>query len=97
MRWSRSYWPKEWQGVRHAQVFTGGTSPDGVNAKVLWAFFDRDAFDRAGGELVIEGENLSGDGQFRETFSAISYEGQEGARRTRRASTCPSRAAGGCG
>ena len=38
-----------------------------------------DVFDRAGGELVIEGENLDRRGRFRETFSAISYAGQEGA------------------
>jgi hypothetical protein len=73
------YWPEEWQGVRRARVFTGGVAPAGYSAKVLWAFLEPDVFDRAGGELVIEGESRSGRGRFRETFSAISYAGQEGA------------------
>jgi hypothetical protein len=73
------YWPEEWQDVERARVFTGGVAPAGYSAKVLWAFLDKDVFDRAGGELVIEGENLDGPGRFRETFSAIGYEGQDGA------------------
>jgi hypothetical protein len=73
------YWPKEWRDVRRARVFTGDVGPDGQSAKILWAFLEPEAFDRAGGELVIEGENLDGPGKFRETFSAISYAGQEGA------------------
>jgi hypothetical protein len=35
--------------------------------------------DRAGDELVIEGRNLDRRGEWRETFGAISYEGQDGA------------------
>jgi hypothetical protein len=73
------YWPPEWQGVRGARVFTGGVAPAGYSAKVLWAFLSPSARDRAGPELVIEAENLDGPGRWRETFSAISYEGQEGA------------------
>jgi hypothetical protein len=73
------YWPPEWQGVRGARVFTGGAAPAGYSAKVLWAFLSPSARDRAGPELVIEAENLDGPGRWRETFSAIGYEGQEGA------------------
>jgi hypothetical protein len=73
------YWPEQWDDVGRAQVFTGGTSPAGVNAKVLWAFLDPSARDRAGGRLVIDARRLDGPGRWRESFSAISYEGQEGA------------------
>jgi hypothetical protein len=73
------YWPPEWQGVRRARVFTGGVAPAGYSAKVLWAFLSPSVGDRAGSELVIEAENLDGPGRWRDTFSAISYEGQEGA------------------
>jgi hypothetical protein len=66
------YWPKEWQSVRRARVFTGGVGPSGQSAKILWAFLEPNVFDRAGGELVIEGKNLDREGTFRETFSAIS-------------------------
>ena len=65
--------------MRRARVFTGDVGPSGQSAKILWAFLEPDVYDRAGGELIIEGENLDGPGTFRETFSAISYEGQEGA------------------
>jgi hypothetical protein len=73
------YWPPEWQGVRRARVFTGGVAPAGYSAKVLWAFLAPAVRDKAGPELVIEAENLDGRGRWRDTFSAISYEGQEGA------------------
>jgi hypothetical protein len=73
------YWPEKWRHLRRARVFTGGVAPQGYSAKVLWAFLAPAAFDRAGGELLIEGRNLDGPGTFRETFAAISYEGQEGA------------------
>ena len=73
------YWPEEWQGVRRARVFTGGIAPAGYSAKVLWAFLSPSARDMADGELVIEAENLTGPGRWRDTFSAISYAGQEGA------------------
>jgi hypothetical protein len=65
--------------VRRARVFTGGVAPAGYSAKVLWAFLASPAREGADGELVIEGENLTGPGRVRDTFSAISYEGQEGA------------------
>lgn len=73
------YWPDEWDNVGRAQVFTGGVAPAGYSAKVLWAFLDPSARDRAGGELVIEARRLDGPGRRRDTFAAISYEGQEGA------------------
>jgi hypothetical protein len=73
------YWPPEWQGVSRARVFTGGVAPAGYSAKVLWAFLEPAVRDKAGPELVIEAENLDGRGRWRDTFSAISYEGQEGA------------------
>ena len=66
------YWPEEWQGVRRARVFTGGVAPAGYSAKVLWAFLEPDVSQRAGGALVIEGENRSGPGRFGETFSALT-------------------------
>ena len=72
------YWPEEWQGVRRARVFTGGVAPAGYSAKVLWTFLDPSARESGGGELVIEAENLTGPGRWRDTFSAISYDGQEG-------------------
>jgi hypothetical protein len=73
------YWPEEWDDVDRAEVFTGGVAPAGYSAKVLWAFLDPSARDRAGAELVIEARRLDGPGRWRETFGAISYEGQEGA------------------
>jgi hypothetical protein len=73
------YWPKQWRGVRRARVFTGDVGPDGQSAKILWAFLEPGVFDRAEGELVIEGENLDGSARFREEFAPISYAGQEGA------------------
>jgi hypothetical protein len=73
------YWPEGWDDVDRAQVFAGGVSPAGYNAKVLWAFLDRSARDRAGGDLVIEARRLDGPGRRRDTFAAISYAGQEGA------------------
>jgi hypothetical protein len=73
------YWPEDWGDVDRAQVFTGGVAPAGYSAKVLWAFLDPSAGNRADGELVIEARRLDGPGRRRETFSAISYAGQEGA------------------
>ena len=73
------YWPARWGDSRTARVFTGGIGPDGQNAKIMWVFLDPSARDRAGGELRIEGRNLDGDGTFSESFSAIGYEGQQGA------------------
>lgn len=73
------YWPSRWGDSRTARVFTGGVGPDGQNAKIMWVFLDPSARDRADGELRIEGRNLDGDGTFSESFSAIGYEGQQGA------------------
>jgi hypothetical protein len=74
------YWNEDrWGKSQRARIFTGGTAPEGYNAKVMWAFLAPSARDRGGGELVIEGRNLDGPGKFRDTFAAIGYEGQEGA------------------
>jgi hypothetical protein len=70
------YGPPEWKGVRRARVFTGGEAPAGYSAKVLWAFLDPSARSGGDGKLVVKGENLTGPGRFRDTFSAISYAGQ---------------------
>jgi hypothetical protein len=75
------YWPKSWQR-RHAQparIFTGGTAPAGYSTKVLWVFTARAAKDRGGGALVVRGRRLDGRGAFRQEFTAIGYEGQNGA------------------
>jgi hypothetical protein len=73
------YWPPEWQGVRRARVVTGGVMPAGYNAKVLWAFLAPSARNGGDGKLVVEGENRTGPGRFRDEFSGISYSGQNGA------------------
>ena len=73
------YWPSAWGRSRDARVFTGGIGPDGQSAKIMWVFLDPSARERAGDELRIEGRNLDGRGTFGESFSAISYEGQDGA------------------
>ena len=74
------YWNQDrWGKSRTAWIFTGGTAPEGYNAKVLWAFLAPDARDRGGGRLTVEGRNMDAPGTFRDTFAAISYEGQEGA------------------
>jgi hypothetical protein len=73
------YWNERWGKARTAYIFTGGTAPEGYSAKVLWAFLSPAAQGRGGAELVVEGRNLTGKGTFRDTFAAISYEGQEGA------------------
>ena len=74
------YWNHDrWGKSRTAWIFTGGTAPEGYNAKVLWAFLAPAARNEAGDELVIEGQNMDAPGTFRDTFAAISYEGQEGA------------------
>ena len=46
---------------------------------MLWAFLAPAARDRGGGQLTVEGRNMDAPGTFRDTFAAISYEGQEGA------------------
>ena len=73
------YWPPEWQGVRRARVLTGGEMPAGYSAKVLWAFLAPSARNGGDGKLVVEGENRTGPGRFRDEFSEISYSGQNGA------------------
>jgi hypothetical protein len=73
------YWREEWGASTDARVFTGGVAPDGMSAKVLWAFLDPSARDRGGPALVVEARNLDAPGEWRETFAAISYDGQEGA------------------
>jgi hypothetical protein len=75
------YWPKSWQ-QRHAQparIFTGGTAPAGYSTKVLWVFTASTAKNRGGGALVVRGRRLDGRGSFRQEFTAIGYEGQNGA------------------
>jgi hypothetical protein len=64
--------------VPRAQVFTGGVAPAGYS-KVLWAFLDPSARGQAGEQLVVEARQRDGPGRRRDTFSAISHEGQEGA------------------
>jgi hypothetical protein len=74
------YWNDEhWGKAKKAWIFTGGEAPEGYSAKVLWAFLSPAVKNRGGGELVIEGRNLSRAGRFRDTFAAIGYEGQNGA------------------
>jgi len=74
-----AYWPPRWKDVTRARVVTGGTMPEGWNAKTMWIFVGAENRDRGGPELVIEGRNLTGEGTWRDTFAAISYEGQQGA------------------
>jgi hypothetical protein len=73
------YWPERWRGITRARVYTEGRAPGGSSAKVMWAFVGPDARDRGGSRLVLSGHNLDGPGTVRDSFAAISYEGQNGA------------------
>ena len=75
------YWPESWrkQRLRRAQIFTHGQAPAGYSTKVLWAWTGPAARDRGGALLVVSGRRLDGPGSFRQEFSAIGYEGQDGA------------------
>ena len=61
-----------------ARVYTGGRAPGGVSAKAMWAFVGPAAHGRGGSDLVLTGRNLEGSATIRDTFAAISYEGQNG-------------------
>jgi hypothetical protein len=73
------YWPERWHDVGSARVVTGGVMPEGWTTKTMWAFVNRDDKHSGDSELVIEGRNLDRPGTWRESFAAISYEGQNGA------------------
>jgi hypothetical protein len=75
------YWPDGWreQRVERAQIYLHGKAPQGWTTKILWAFLGESAKTRAGGELVIRGRRLDRRGTFTQRFSAISYDGQDGA------------------
>jgi hypothetical protein len=76
---SLGYWPEEWRGIPRARVYTRGRAPGGMDAKVMFAFHGAEQRNRGGDQLVLVGHNLDGAGTVRDSFAAISYEGQRGA------------------
>jgi hypothetical protein len=52
-----------------ALLYPGGRTPEGGNTKILWST-TRDA-SHASGQLVLRGEQLDGNGTFRQTFSEV--------------------------
>jgi hypothetical protein len=76
------YWPRSWNNVHTARIYTHGTSPGGhgPSMKILWAFLSARA-KRAyrGGDLVVRGQRLDGPGTTRQRFTSIGYQGQNGA------------------
>jgi hypothetical protein len=76
------YWPQAWreQQIDRARIYPGGTTPNGGNTKILWAFLSAKA-KRAytGGALIVRGERLDGPGKSWQTFVPIAYGGQNGA------------------
>jgi hypothetical protein len=75
------YWPRSWrrEHVRDARIFLHGVAPAGYSTKVLWAFLAPRVRNRGGDQFVVRGRRLDGPGTLRQTFTAIGYEGQNGA------------------
>jgi len=57
-----------------ALLYAGGRTPDGGNTKVLWRT-TRDYASRPYGEMVLQGTQLDGHGEFRQTFPETSPSG----------------------
>jgi len=74
------YWPQKWQEqrVERVRIYLHGQAPDS-STKILWAFLGEPAKARAGAVLAVRGRQLDGGGSFTQRFSAIGYEGQNGA------------------
>ena len=60
-------------------MYTDGRAPGGISAKAMWAFYGRAARGRGDSQLVLTGRNLDTDRTVRDSFAAISYQGQNGA------------------
>ena len=75
------YWPESWrkQQVQRARIYVGGKAPQGWTTKILWAFLGKPAKRQAAGHLVVRGRRLDGPGSFTQRFTAIGYDGQDGA------------------